>query len=444
MASNSLSPDDAISTWPVPLRTASRLEWLTFGAVFLAPIVYLSVRHGIHVSFYVLALLAAFQLSKDRRIVRDALAAPWNRWLLISFASLFGAVALTQVLRFSFFLPAFDSPSKLLIAALVFLYLRGRAIAFARVLEISLPLGLIAVYAVLQLYPDTSTVWDGPFATGRYATRFVDPNSLGSQSLILTLLCVFSIGLFGKEKPWLLLLKVCGAIIGFYVAINAQSRGGWLAFPALLMLWLVLFFGRDDVRGYKRVLIPAGVVCIAAAVMIVGYEYSSIVFNRGHFAVEQFSDWLTGKNLEGPVGVRLSMWKISFALAGDSPWIGYGKVDIQSLMGNHLLNIPAYRSAIDTLAFAGPHSDFFAKLLSMGLVGVLAYLLTLAVPWIFFWTRRTDANAGTRAASHIGLYFVTGILVCGLTNEMLSLKYLCSFFGLMIAGLASDVAKRAR
>ena len=189
---------------------------------------------------------------------------------------------------------------------------------------------------------------------------------------------------------------------------------------------------------------PAAIFLGAIAVMVLGYENSTILSSRGNFAFDNLVDWQQGKNLDSPIGIRLSIWKIGLALVQESPWIGFGENGFKSLLLNHPLNIPANRPAIDTLNFAGAHSDILAKLLAMGVVGLIAYLATMLIPWIYFWTQRSHAHADTRAAAHLGLYFITGVFVCGLTKEMLSLKYLCSFFGLMIAGLAADVFRRVK
>ena len=443
-------PDDVINRGPAPIRSRSslaqplRVESFTLVILLLAPIVYLSVRHGIHACLFLLVLLASCNLLENSAPYREATTDPWVIRLLFAFSGLLLATLITQALNRSLYLPSFDGPSKIFLAALVFLFLRTRAISFARVLEFALPIGLLAVYLVILSYPDTSAQWDGPFATGRFATRFVDPNSLGSQSLILTMLCIFSIGLFGREKPWLLLLKLTGIAVGIYIALNAQSRGSWLAIPPLLILWLILCFSRTHISRPVQIVVPAAIFLGAIAVMALGYENSTILSSRGNFAFDNLVDWQQGKNLDSPIGIRLSIWKIGLALVQESPWIGFGENGFKSLLLNHPLNIPANRSAIDTLNFAGAHSDILAKLLSMGAIGLIAYLATMLIPWLYFWTQRGHSHADTRAAAHLGLYFITGVFVCGLTNEMLSLKYLCSFFGLMIAGLAADVARRVK
>ena len=420
-----------------PPRPEPRRQWLVYSALLLAPIGFLSVRHSIEAAVFLLTMLAAFDLAKNPVDYRLALGEPGIKTLLLAFAALFLATAVTQAIRLQLYWPAFDGPSRILLAALVFLFLRTRTVAFARILELGLPLGLLAVYLAIRLYPDTSAAWGG-----RFATRFVDPNSLGSQSLILTMLCLFSIRLPGKEAPWLLLLKIVGIAAGITVAIHAESRGGWLAIPPLLALWLVLYFSGSNER--RAWLFPVVLLAIAVLAMVLGYEYSPIIAERINLAHRDIGDWFSGRNLDSAVGIRLSMWKISLFLAQGSPWFGYGEIDLKPLLAGSPFAVPAYRSAIDLLGSAGPHSDALAKLLTMGVIGLSAFIATLAIPWTYFWRRRRDARPVARAASHLGLYFVTGVFVCGLANELLSLKYLCSFYGLMIAGLGSDIAKRSR
>jgi hypothetical protein len=37
------------------------------------------------------------------------------------------------------------------------------------------------------------------------------------------------------------------------------------------------------------------------------------------------------------------------------------------------------------------------------------------------------------------MYYITGVFIAGLSNEQLSLKYLCTFYGLMTATLLAQV-----
>jgi O-antigen ligase len=106
---------------------------------------------------------------------------------------------------------------------------------------------------------------------------------------------------------------------------------------------------------------------------------------------------------------------------------------------NSPLNIAANETAINTMALTGPHSDILSKLLSAGIIGLVAYFSLLLIPSMIFWQHRYALNADIQMASRIGLYYICGVFIAGLTNEQLSLKYLCTFYGLMVATLLAQV-----
>jgi O-antigen ligase len=109
------------------------------------------------------------------------------------------------------------------------------------------------------------------------------------------------------------------------------------------------------------------------------------------------------------------------------------------VLQNSPLNIAANEIAINTMAATGPHSDILSKLLSAGLFGLGAYLSLLLVPFSIFWKHRNAQDFNVKQAARIGLFYITGIFIAGLSNEQLSLKYLCTFYGLMIATLLAQV-----
>ena len=112
---------------------------------------------------------------------------------------------------------------------------------------------------------------------------------------------------------------------------------------------------------------------------------------------------------------------------------------MMQILQNSSYNSVANEIAIKTMALTGPHSDILSKLLSSGLIGLVAYLAVLWIPFYFFWNNRNAALANNKKAARIGMCYVVGVFIAGLSNEQLSLKYLCSFYGLIIATLLAQV-----
>jgi O-antigen ligase len=89
--------------------------------------------------------------------------------------------------------------------------------------------------------------------------------------------------------------------------------------------------------------------------------------------------------------------------------------------------------------YGGAHNDALQMMIQSGVWGLAAYLLLLLVPLGVFLRRRLKTTGDTRLACELGACLVVGVMVGGLTNELLSLKYLASFYSITIAGLAAQV-----
>jgi len=414
----------------------TKLDWLVIFCIFMFPVTFLTVRHGVHVSLFALVLLAAYHFWSGKT-PKIELNYPLDAFVLLMFAGLFLSVLLSQAFRGAIHFAAFDGPSRILLAGVVFLLLKRLSIPNIKILSIAIPFGLICIFLSVQLNP-------GAYWGDRYATYFVDPNTLGSQAFILGILSLLMIGLNGNKALALIFLQLVGGSAGLYLSLGSQSRGAWLVMPFIFLLLLIFQFGDIAIasKGRKRrmLLQSMGSVLVILGIVTISFYFSDKLSTRiinGYFEVR---NWFTGVNLEGSAGIRLSMWKFAIQFANESLLFGYGeeKNMLQSLQ-NSALNIPENKLAIGTMAFTGPHSDILSKLLSAGLFGLGAYLSLLIVPFSIFWKYRNALDLNVKQAARIGLFYITGIFIAGLSNEQLSLKYLCTFYGLMIAVLLAQV-----
>jgi O-antigen ligase len=417
-------------------HTYTKLNWIVILCIFMFPVTFLTVRHGVHVSLFALLLIAAYQLWRAgiKNIQFDY---PRDFFILLIFSGLLLSVLISQIFRGAIHPAAFDGPSRILFAGIVFIFLVQLNIQLIRVLSVAIPLGLICVFLSVQLNPEA--YWGE-----RYATYFVDPNTLGSQTFILGLLSLLMISWSGKKSTLLIALQVLGGLLGLYVSIGSGSRGGWLTAPFILLLILLLRLGdvsHADQSQKQKMWLQTIAVCISIFfVFLMGFYFSENLSTRiisGYFEV---LNWFTGVNLDGSAGIRLSMWKFGFQFANESLLFGYGEEkNMMQVLQNSPLNIVANQTAINTMAVTGPHSDILSKLLSAGLFGLGAYLSLLLVPFFIFWKYRNALDLNVKQAARIGLFYITGIFIAGLSNEQLSLKYLCTFYGLMIAVLLAQV-----
>jgi O-antigen ligase len=408
----------------------SKLDWLVIGAIFSFPLFFMTVRHAVHIPLFFLLLLVIYQgLTKTPAPFR--IQARQDVFIFFVFSSLFLAALISQLFRGTIHFAAFDGPFRLVVAGVTFLFLKQWNLPYIKILGVAIPLGLILTFITLKMHPEV-------FWGERYATYFVDPNTLGSQSFILGLLSLLMIRSTKHESIYLLLLKLIGGLIGLYLSVGSGSRGAWLTAP--FIFFMIFIFRIGDINSasasskQKMWLQTITIFFAIITTLLASFFLSEKLSSRIISAYFEITNWFSGSDLEGSVGIRLSMWKFSFEFANQSLLFGYGEEKNMLLtLQNSSLNITANQVAMITMAGTGPHSDILSKLLSAGLIGLAAYFLILLAPSFMFWQHRSSKDADKKIASRIGIYYIVGIFIAGLSNEQLSLKYLCTFYGLMIA-----------
>lgn len=406
-----------------------------YGIIASFPITYLGIKHGVNSALYSLTLMS----------IISWLILTKNKWALnlksldgiifLSFSSLFLTTLLSQIARSDFYLASFDGPSRLLFAGMVFLYLKDKPLPYISILKIAIPTGILVLLAIIYTHPEYSAAWGG-----RFASKFVDPNSLGSQTLILSLICLFLISTNNSLVENLLLTT--GLLASIYISIFAGSRGGWIAAPFILGLWVYLKSNTNNKKPVRKLFEFMTLLFFIGLLFYWTYKNIPMVTSRVDIALQEIIAAFTKESFNTSVGTRIGMWKIAtqqlVPLAG---FFGFGENALGIVVGNLNLDPQKFYGPIFHLSNTGPHSDLLAKLLTMGYLGGVAYLATIFVPWMICWKNRFNASNEKKLAAQIGLCFISGVFLCGLSNEMLSLKYLSSFYGLLIATILAVILR---
>jgi O-antigen ligase len=413
-------------------RGAPAMDILVVAALAGYVVLFLAVRSVTNACFFVLVLLALFHLAQQR----TAFAAAWrldgSRMLVAALGSVFAAAVAAKVLRGELTYTDLNAPSRFLLAGLLLLFLTAKRVRFVRVFAAVLPLATLAALGAVMLHTDTINRWQG-----RFATSFVDPNTLGSYAVILTFLTLLTAASPGERSPWRRALPWLGAASGLLLTMFAASRGAWLAILPLAALWL---YFRSQLGIARLAWQGLAVLAIVALIAIVVPD----VALRGIGSGDEIKGWVEGTNTVSPAGHRLSLWKLGLELFAASPLVGYGWSGVAAQLSRPEFAAAATPEIIYIFIYGGPHNDLLTMALGHGVFGIAAFAALLFLPAAFFWRRRAKATGDARLACELGVCLTTGVFVCGLTNEMLSLKYLVSFYGLTIAGLAAQILGEER
>jgi O-antigen ligase len=393
-------------------------------SVSLFPLLYMTYRGWTNrwlVALFVLALV--FSIFRWK-LIKTELGDRFSQLLILTLASPFLAILLSQLLRNDININAYDGPLRFLLAGLIFLYLKHKQVDFLYLFQYIAPISLLIAVGAIFYYPETSAYWGG-----RYASYFVDPLTFGGYALVIGFTCLFLLNL-KKDAYFLSGLKLMGFACGLFLSVGSGSRSGWMAIPFVLALWLFIQ------RKNKKLIISVSLIFVSA--LVVTLLLNEHLQQRFLSIFQETLSWFTNQanKEEGSGGMRLTMWKMSWVLFLESPLYGFGDpIGYKHLLDQPLVTSFAGPNALGAITL-GPHHEIFGQMLRSGIFGLVTGLLLFFAPMgIFIQQLHQDSR---NMAAQVGLAFVLGLFICSLSFEVFNLKYTSSFYALILACLGAQ------
>ena len=413
------------------------IELLVVSILCFSLLGYLTIRGITNIGAILLASIGLYLFAKKYSLLKKEIG---NKNLLIIFlayCSVFIANLLSQFFKNPFQISSFDGPVRLLLGFFIFITFFYFHKHLLRILTFFIPISLLCLFIDLYFFDKAYTVNWG----GRYASYFVDPNTLGGQCAILSSICLSLLISSERENVLIRFLLAIGFLAGFITLFYAQSRGGWLTF--FLLVFLIIFTQHLYLKRIHKQKISL-LVFLGLFIFFVCFFYFNQNYLLGRLSPLSGEILLWNHNAsnlgETSVGARLGMWEVSFLLIQESPFFGFGERSLSESIKLFSNKIPSHLvDPLQILIGTGPHSDFLAKMLSSGLLGAGAYCFTLGVPLFYFVKSFLSQDKNSRSISILGIIYICGVLICGLFNETLSLKYLCSFYSIVTAALLAII-----
>ncbi len=357
----------------------------------------------------------------------------WIRLLLLMFTLPLFSVMLSSALRGEWIWANFDSASRFFIAAPIFYAVLRNQLKPLLYLQYLMPVSLILTIVAIPLLPYYGWEFNRAIWGDRSATYFVDPLTLGYLSLTLGMLCFFSINMYSKDHWFVIILKIVGTIVGFYISLKTQSRTGWLAIPLVLFLLLWLY-------GPKNKILSTFIALIISVVLTIGiYQASPTVQNRVHDALVDLQDYkLDQVNSESSIGERISFARMGFHYFKLSPIYGWGLRGYMVHANDPELVVFASES---TRASPGRgslfHSEFTTNAVAYGLLGIIYTLLIFFAP-LTLCIRQWARGVNPRLCA-FGIVYLLCEIVSGLSTEIFGLKFAASFHAVFLACLCAEL-----
>jgi O-antigen ligase len=387
------------------------------------PALLLTVRSSMGVLFGVMLIISVAYLYS----IRKTLSVPhWDGYSIafaLAMASPVAAIFLSQAYHGEFDSPHYDWASRFLLSIPIFLALRQTNIRAITVLQYGIPLGALTGLIMLRLHPFE---WYGRSTT----SSFFNLIHFSNTALIIGFLSLFSINWEHKDHPLVMALKLSGFMAGVYMSIQSGERGGWLAIPLLLLLWVVA-------HSKKNIWLTFGIatfILISAAWL--SYSMIDVIHNRVDSIFSDIHKYTYGDK-DTSIGIRYQLYLAAIHLFIENPVFGIGPGGFSQAM-------PALTASGMVTPLAGltgtaeVHNEILHKCAETGLFGLLSILSVYLVPILIFWRSTKSSCAPIRISGFMGICLVFGFFIFGLTVEIFDLKMTATFFAFTLAVLMSS------
>lgn len=252
---------------------------------------------------------------------------------------------------------------------------------------------------------------------------------------MLGFLSLFSLNWIQTDHLMIKILKVIGLIAGLTVSILSSARGGWIAIPIFVAVFVTF---RTRGKFLNKIALA---ILLVGVIGLLGYLLVDAIHQRLWLIYSDLSLFATG-NPDTSIGVRLQLWKAAFHLIAERPIFGVGA--------------DGFGKAMDTLGDSGfitpmaaeygkqeVHNEILAQTVRFGFFGLLSILSIYFVPFFLFLRAAKSVIHQQNGAAMMGMCLTLGFFVFGLTVETFDLKMTAAFYSLTVAVLLAAATRKS-
>lgn len=405
------APDVPRQQGAYPMRTL-----FGSGLVFLLPALVLTTPDSLTV-IQVAMLVAVLVAGRARWRAAWHVHARAVRWIGLGFIGYF-LVSLLRLVIFEQPMRTLDGPFRLLLSlsciAFVCLY-RPRQ----RWFWLGMCVGAIGA-GVLALAEWRLAGVDRVEGFTHHAITF------GDLSVALGVMALCSLSEWrGGRWSWLPLVALVSGLAG---SVLSGSRGGWVGL--LLVVPPLLHYG-SAVHGRR---IVHAVLAVLALCVVAYFVPATSIERRTMDAVHEVQRWLAVDDATTHVGVRLELWKASWMMIAEHPWLGVGRDNFFTAL--NALHAQGRLQDSSALVYSSSHNDLIHTLATGGLLDFSLLLVMYLAPLLFFLRVLAQPRSEGRTAALAGMSLVVCYFGFGQTEVMFWLMMPKIFYGMMVCVLA--------
>ncbi len=378
---------------------------------------------------YFVGALALFSLLKAfdlRGLALDKAEKSIVFWML-----LFASVSIAATMWHGAYIRSFEVPVKFALSALLLVCLiksPPRPAAFWAGLCAGAVSGLaVAFWKMWQVGEFKAFGFTGAIQFGNLALSMAVLQMVG--------LCWLIANESKNRRLWLVLLAL-GTVCGLLGSYYSGTRGGWVALPLFVLLFLLVYVRRHNLLGSGVLL-----AVLLTAMGFLAYK-SPLIHERVQEAHRDLTEYEAhGSSSSSSLGARFAIWGATWSMLKEQPMLGVGEVQFRQQLQERsqaglIGKVPA--------GLANTHNTFLEVWVLYGAVALLSLIaLMFSAVWYFFsYIRHADSVLRSYALG--GLCLVGGYAVYGQTQIMLIRNNTLLFFLITLAVLIGLMHQRRR
>ena len=286
----------------------------------------------------------------------------------------------------------------------------------------------------------STAVYQVFFGSNYRAAGTVNPIIFGDMALLMGAMSLIGIEWFKKQKHWLVLVPLVAFVCGILASALSLVRGGWIAIPFLVVLFIWYFWNRVKIKtillGFSLLILMIGSIYLIPQTGVSRKIDTSITRTIEYFNSKNVNDRSRGTS----IGSRLEMWRAAWIIFQESSIFGVGWGEYTKRVHN-LIDLGVVNKSI--ARFYHPHNQFISALAKGGVLGFSAIVTLFLIPIVIFYrvinsTDRKEINL----IAFAGLIFIVGFVCFSLTESILERSRSIIFFSFYLAATMALIHKR--
>ncbi len=271
------------------------------------------------------------------------------------------------------------------------------------------------------------------------ANGTMHPIRFGDLSLLMAFISLAGALYIKDIKRWMRMAGVIAFFCGIIASVLSESRGGWIAVPALLIVTLWPLFREITVRN-KIIILAVIAVVLSAMFNVPGLKIDER-YEQAKYDILQYHN---KDNSSTSIGLRFDMFEAAYWVFSENPVFGSG-------IGNYSEEVKKYsesnkdRLSEAIIRFDNPHNEVLMHMATRGMIGLISLMLLFFVGAFMFVTKMRQYEDKTLFYSISGLLVFVAYAHFGMSISLFMHRDFLLFFviyvSLFAAGANREIQK---